>query len=78
VQSFLNVSALTKFFSEIVHSGWTYIFLGLWFTIGGSRSSDGFEAVLGVIMVLGGALTLDRKAKKLEEELKKANKKAND
>ncbi|PSN94780.1 hypothetical protein B9Q06_07855 [Candidatus Marsarchaeota G2 archaeon ECH_B_2] len=56
---------------EVVRWGWTYIFIGLWFTIGGSYSADGLEAVLGVILVFYGALLLDRKAKKLEEELER-------
>lgn len=56
---------------EIIRWGWTYIFIGLWFTIGGSRAADGLEAVLGVILVFYGALLLDRKAKRLEEELEK-------
>lgn len=68
-------SAFTNVLSEIIHSGWTYVFIGLWFTIGGSRLGDGFEAVLGVILVLYGALALDRKAKKLQEQLDKLSQK---
>jgi hypothetical protein len=45
------------------------VFIGLWFTIDGSRAADGFEAVLGVILVFSGALQLDRKAKNLERKL---------
>ncbi|MEM3671420.1 MAG: hypothetical protein QW767_06730 [Thermoprotei archaeon] len=62
---------LSRAFHEVIYSGWTYVWIGLWFTIDGSRSADGFEAVLGVIMVLGGALELDRKAKKIQAELDK-------
>lgn len=64
-------SAFLNVLNEIIHSGWTYVFIGLWLTIGGSRLGDGFEAVLGVILVLYGALALDRKAKKIEEQLEK-------
>jgi hypothetical protein len=70
------LSFVKRFFSDIIHSGWTYIFLGLWFTIGGSRTADGFEAVLGVILVLGGALSLERKVRSLEKELDELRSKA--
>lgn len=63
--------SLRRVVGEIVRWGWTYIFLGLWFTIGGSRAGDGLEAVLGTILVFYGALLLDRKAKRLEEELER-------
>jgi len=63
---------------EVIRWGWTYIFIGLWFTIGGAYSADGLEAVLGVILVFYGALLLDRKAKRLEEELQKLRSKEED
>jgi hypothetical protein len=63
--------SLRRFIGEVVRWGWTYIFIGLWFAIGGAYSSDGLESVLGVILVFYGGLLLDRKAKRLEEELEK-------
>ncbi|MEM0322077.1 MAG: hypothetical protein QW613_06775 [Thermoprotei archaeon] len=62
---------MRKVIGEVVRWGWTYIFIGLWFSLGGAYSGDGLEAVLGVILVFYGALILDRKAKRLEEELEK-------